>query len=301
MTPHEVMVVGDSMLDRYWHGVVDRISPEVPVPVLRMLREDCRPGGAANVAANIVALGCRVELHTIWGVDEAGNQIADMLAAAQVTTWAHECDMRTTQKIRPVAGRHHLARIDFDGTPTDGCIVEMTLCARLAIGNAKTVVLSDYAGGTLRYCQQIISAAPDGCRVLVDPKGEDFTRYSGAWLLKPNEKALRVVVGEWSSHAEMVKKAQVLRDSLGVKFILVTRGEAGMDLIGPDGAASYKAEAREVFDVCGAGDTVIATVAAMLARGYDLHQSILLANKAAGIVVGRLGASSVTFNELIEE
>lgn len=295
MTP-PVLVVGDSMLDRYWIGTADRLSPEAPVPVLLMQESTSRAGGAANVALNLARLGCGVSLVTLLGDDAAGRELLGLLDGAEVYA------VRTTataEKIRAVSRRHQLLRIDTEHRPPEGAARDVARLAASALPINGWAVLSDYAKGALADCQVIIEAAKRvGCRVLVDPKGTDFTRYAGAWLLKPNEAEFRAVAGDWVDSADLARRAQAMRTDLQLEHLLITCGASGMLLFSDGESLGFKADAREVFDVSGAGDTVIATLAAMLSRGMALHEAVRLANKAAGIVVGRFGTATVTMGDL---
>jgi rfaE bifunctional protein kinase chain/domain len=296
-----ILIVGDSMLDRYWEGRVDRISPEAPVPVLQVTREYCRAGGAANVALNLVALGSKASLLTLVGDDEAGREIARLMAEHGVTLHGvGGTRHKTTQKIRCVALRHQLLRTDFEEPACDECVMSlMAECAHVLPWQGH-VLLSDYNKGSLRESLEIIERARmRGCTVIVDPKGRDFSRYRGAWLLKPNASEVATVMGEWSSEDEFVARCETLRRTLDLEHLLVTRGEQGMTLVCADGTRHHmRADVREVYDVSGAGDTVLATLAHCLARGDTLLDAMRWANKAAGIVVGKFGTASVTAEEL---
>lgn len=285
-----ILVVGDSMLDRYWDGVVERISPEAPVPVLQVTREFCRPGGAANVAANIATLGGDVSLLTLMGRDEAGRKLRDMLADVEVRGIGE----KTTQKIRCVARHQQMLRTDFDESPTESDLRSLGDAYRVARKAGSVVVFSDYAKGALRDVRRMIEAASD-CLTLVDPKGTDFERYDGAFLLKPNEAEVCAVIGKYSD-----AKCDELRRSLRLTHLLVTRGERGMVDFSDDGIYSIRDTARDVFDVSGAGDTVLAVMAHELANGTEYRKAMRLANKAAGIVVGKFGTATVTREELAE-
>jgi D-glycero-beta-D-manno-heptose-7-phosphate kinase len=299
MTP-PILIVGDSILDRYWEGKVERISPEAPVPVLQVTREFSRAGGAANVALNLVALGSDVALLTLLGDDEAGRELAGMLRERAVQVHGVGGSRhRTTQKIRCVALRHQLLRTDFEEPACDECVsLLMAACADVLPWHG-VVVLSDYAKGCLRHCHELIEMACDrGCIVLVDPKGRDFERYRGAWLLKPNAAEVAAVVGEWSTEEEFRAKCSALRRDLALDHLLVTRGDQGMTLFANDGALHLPADVRDVYDVSGAGDTVLATLAHFIARGASAAEATRWANKAAGVVVGKFGTASVTLAEL---
>jgi rfaE bifunctional protein kinase chain/domain len=295
-----ILVVGDSMLDRYWEGRCERLSPEAPVPVLRVTSESSRVGGAANVALNVAALGAPVSLLTLVGADEAGDVLSGLLRRGGVTlhgVGGHR--HRTTQKIRCVAQRHQLLRTDFEEQATDDCCATLRQTFAEVLPEDGVVLLSDYAKGALRDCPELIALArARGCTVLVDPKGVDFGRYRHAHLVKPNAAELQAVVGPWRDERELQRKCASLRKRLHVETLLVTRGEEGMSLFAADGVRHHRTEAREVFDVCGAGDTVIATLAAFLARGCSLDESARWANRAAGIAVSRFGTTAVSLAEL---
>jgi rfaE bifunctional protein kinase chain/domain len=295
-----ILIVGDSMLDRYWEGRVDRISPEAPVPVLQVTREFSRAGGAANVALNLVALGSGAELLTLLGDDEAGRELARVMHAHGVELHAVGGSRhKTTQKIRCVALRHQLLRTDFEEPACDECVLSlMSKCAEVLPWRG-LVLLSDYNKGALRDSREIIDRArARGCTVIVDPKGRDFTRYRGAWLLKPNAAEVAAVAGEWSGEADFLARCGALRRDLDIDHLLVTRGEAGMTLVSADGTHHLPAQVREVYDVSGAGDTVLATLSHCLAQGDTLLDAMQWANRAAGIVVGKFGTANVTAAEL---
>lgn len=284
------------MLDRYWHGVVERLSPEAPVPVLRRQFEILRLGGAGNVAKNVSTLDCDTLLGSVCGTDDAGYVLDSLLADAGIRSLIERrADIVTTQKIRPIAGRYQLARIDIEA-PLPDLMAVQRMTAFAASATADLCILSDYGHGALTYAQQLIAAH---VRTIVDPKGTDWGRYRGAWLIKPNEAELRAMVGPWKNDGAMYTMADNLRVDLGVEHMLVTLGSRGMVLINDDMQRHFRSSAVEVFDVTGAGDTVIATLGAALVNGYNLIDSIVLASKAAGIVVSRIGTSSVTWKELL--
>ena len=300
LTAARVLVVGDVMLDRYWFGEVGRISPEAPVPVVRVTRVEERPGGAANVARNAAALGATVDLLAVVGQDEAGDSLAHLLhdegVSAQLT---RDATLNTTVKLRVIGRQQQLLRIDFENLPAADAL-EAKLAdfeKRLAVTHA--VILSDYAKGALTHVDRMIRAARDaGKIVLVDPKGDDYERYRHATLLTPNRSEFREVAGAWKSEADFIARAQRLRDSLDVSGLLITRSEEGMTLVRESDVLQVPADAKEVYDVSGAGDTVIATLGVMLAAGLDLGDAVRWANKAAGIVVGKLGTAVVHPQEL---
>ena len=295
-----ILVVGDVMLDRYWFGEVSRISPEAPVPVVKVERTEERPGGAANVARNCAALGARVTLLSVVGADEAGHALARLLNDSGIECSLHEdAKLSTTVKLRVIGRQQQLLRIDFEHAP-DHEVLQAKLAdfeARLAV--CDVVILSDYGkGGLAHITEMIVLARAAGKPVLVDPKGEDYARYAGATLLTPNRSELREVVGGWKDETELARKANRLRDELHLEALLVTRSEEGMTLFSDGGVAHEPAVAREVYDVSGAGDTVIATLAVMLGSGLSLPQAMRQANLAAGIVVGKLGTATCSLQEL---
>jgi len=296
-----VLVVGDVMLDRYWFGDVDRISPEAPVPVLKVERVDERPGGAANVARNIAALGAQATLLSVVGDDEAGRCLEKLLVEqGKVQAWLHrDAGIATTIKLRAIARQQQLLRIDFETAPSHEVLNAKLADYRARLMEADVVLLSDYGKGGLTHIAEMIRLArAAGKPVLVDPKGDDYLRYQGATLLTPNRGEFRQVAGGWQNEAELVSKAQRLRMDLGLEALLVTRSEEGMTLFRADGISHQAAQAREVFDVSGAGDTVIATLAVMLASGADMASAVYWANRAGGIVVGKLGTAVVSRDEL---
>ena len=296
-----VLVVGDVMLDRYWFGDVERISPEAPVPVLKVSRSEERPGGAANVARNIAALGAQATLLSVVGDDEAGRCLEGLLTGqGGVQALLHrDPGISTTVKLRAVARQQQLLRIDFETAPSHEVLNAKLADYRTRLAEADVVLLSDYGKGGLTHIAEMIRLAREsGKPVLVDPKGDDYARYRGATLLTPNRSEFRQVAGGWKDDAELTAKARKLRDTLGLEALLVTRSEEGMTLFSADEVYHEPAQAREVFDVSGAGDTVIATLAVMLASGAGMKDAVHVANRAGGIVVGKLGTAIVTRGEL---
>ena len=295
-----VLVVGDVMLDRYWFGDVERISPEAPVPVVKIARTEERPGGAANVARNAAALGAQATLLSVVGDDEPGAALAKLLAGERVkTSLLRDPSLPTTVKLRVIGRQQQLLRIDFETAPSHEVLsAKLTDYERL-LRDTDLVVLSDYGKGGLAHIATMIELArAAGKRVLVDPKGEDFSRYRGATLLTPNRGEFREVVGRWKDEAELAVKADLLRRELDLEALLVTRSEEGMSLFTADGALTIPAQAREVYDVSGAGDTVIATLGVVLAAGGSLPAAVRIANEAAGVVVAKLGTAVVQPHEL---
>jgi D-glycero-beta-D-manno-heptose-7-phosphate kinase len=295
-----VLVVGDVMLDRYWFGDVERISPEAPVPVVKVGRTEERPGGAANVARNAAALGAQATLLSVVGDDEPGAALAQLLAKEHVTTsFLTDPAVATTVKLRVIARQQQLLRIDFETAPSHEVLAAKLADYERLMRDADVVVLSDYGKGGLAHIATMIERArAAGKRVLVDPKGDDYSRYRGATLLTPNRTEFREVAGRWRDEADLTAKAQALRRDLELDALLVTRSEEGMSLYDANGAATIPAQAREVFDVSGAGDTVIATIAVLLAAGAPLAAAVCIANQAAGVVVGKLGTAVVHPHEL---
>ena len=295
-----VLVVGDVMLDRYWFGDVERISPEAPVPVVRVARTDDRLGGAANVARNVAALGAAASLIGVIGADEPGDCVRRLLEASGVAPHLFvDAAVKTTIKLRVIGRTQQLLRIDFENQPTDDALLAKLDAFERVVSDHDVVVFSDYGKGGLTHIPRMIATArAAGRRVLVDPKGSEYARYRGAHIITPNRAELREVVGRWADEAELTTKAQALRRDLGLEALLVTRSEEGMSLYGEGSTLNVPTVAREVFDVSGAGDTVIATMAAALAAGASLEEAVRLSNQAAGIVVGKLGTAVVTADEL---
>ncbi|MBU3720827.1 MAG: D-glycero-beta-D-manno-heptose-7-phosphate kinase [Burkholderiaceae bacterium] len=302
-----VLVVGDVMLDRYWFGDVDRISPEAPVPVVRVQQIDERLGGAANVARNIAALGAAPVLMGVVGSDEAGSRVHELIAAAGIRDQVFDdAQAKTTVKLRVIGRQQQLLRADFESVPDHEVLLEKRDQFNAFLPEVQAVVLSDYGKGGLLHIQEMITAAKSrGVMTLVDPKGDEYSRYAGATMLTPNRSEFTQVVGRWKTEGEMTEKAHRLRQDLGLAHLLVTRSDEGMSLYteeqGRPKEIHVAAQAREVFDVSGAGDTVIATLAVTLAAGAPVVQAIELANRAGGIVVGKLGTATVTAEELFSE
>lgn len=295
-----ILVAGDVMLDRYWFGDVNRISPEAPVPVVRIEREEARLGGAANVARNTAALGCPSSLLGITGKDEAGNTLEKLLEKAGIRPCLHrDSGISTIVKLRVIGRQQQLLRVDFETPPGKETVNSKTAQFRTLLPDHDVIILSDYAKGAMAHVADMIRMARTaGKPVLVDPKGEDFTRYAGATVLTPNKSELRQIVGSWESEAQLTEKAQRLRAELKLDYLLLTRSEEGMSLYSENQARHIPAIAREVYDVSGAGDTVIAALAAMMGTGMDMADAVTVANRAAGIVVGKLGTATVTAAEL---
>jgi len=295
-----LLIAGDIMLDRYWFGEVSRISPEAPVPVVRVQRREERLGGAANVARNAAALGAQTGLLGVVGKDEAGAAVERMLDETGTASYLnHDPAISTIIKLRVIGRQQQLLRIDFEEAPSDVVLRDKLSRFNALLPSYDIVVLSDYAkGGLVNVAEMIAAARTLNKPVLVDPKGDDFSRYSGASLLTPNRAELQHIVGSWKNEEQLTVKAQRLREELALQALLVTRSEEGMTLYTADIVRHFPAMAREVYDVSGAGDTVIATLATMLGAGLSLEEAVEIANRAGGIVVGKLGTATVTREEL---
>lgn len=297
----DVLVVGDAMLDRYWFGNVERISPEAPVPVVQLRDTEVRLGGAGNVACNITALGGRATLLSIVGEDEAGAQLTHLaqqsnIRAALVT---HR-DATTTTKLRILGSHQQLLRVDDETPPPEAAQARLQQRFTELLDAHQAVVLSDYGKGSLAQVDALIARASEHkIPLLVDPKGADFSRYRGATVLTPNLKEFERVVGTVESDADMESKAQRLIAHLRLEKLLVTLGERGMVLFARDAPPVWhQTMAREVFDVSGAGDSVIAVLALGVAARADVQWAVALANAAAGVVVSKLGTATANLDEL---
>ena len=296
----KVLVVGDVMLDRYWYGAVDRISPEAPVPVVRITREENRLGGCANVAFNAVSVGALASLLSVVGDDEASHLLQDLIAKSGITPYfGRDAQLKTTVKLRIIGRQQQLLRVDFENTPQNEVLSSQTQQFMQLLPDHPVVLFSDYGKGGLAHITDMIAAARKANKtVLIDPKGSDFSRYAGASCITPNRAELQQVVGGWNSEEELSTKAHNLRKQLQLDAVLLTRSEEGMTLFDAQGAAHIAAQAREVFDVTGAGDTVIATLAALVAAGMSLREAMPWANRAGGVVVGKFGTATVSYEEL---
>ena len=295
-----VLVVGDAMLDRYWYGAVDRISPEAPVPVVRVTRTEERIGAAANVAYNIVTLGAQASLLTVVGEDEASHTLENLVAKTGITPhFGRDANLKTTVKLRVIGRQQQLLRLDFENTPEHEVLASQSTTFETLYPVHQAVLFSDYGkGGLAHIVSMIAQARAAGKVVLVDPKGSDFERYRNASVITPNRAELEHVIGPWSSETQLRTKTHNLRTALNLGALLVTRSEEGMTLFDAQGELHVPTVAREVFDVTGAGDTVIATLAAMAAAGLSLRDAVPIANRAAGIVVGKFGTATVNYSEL---
>ena len=295
-----VLVVGDAMLDRYWFGAVERISPEAPVPVVRVNREEERLGGAANVALNVKAVGAGATLLTVVGDDEPAGRLRRLLAEHGVRSLlGSDPKLRTIVKLRVIGRAQQLIRLDFESQPDHEVLALMLSDYERVLPEHDAVLFSDYGKGGLTHIPRMIELARQaGKPVLIDPKGSDYARYAGATVITPNREELAQVIGAWSSEAQLHERAQALRRAQGFERILLTRSGEGISLFDDAGHVQVPAVAREVFDVTGAGDTVIAVLSVLLACGVDLRTALPVVNRAGGIVVGKFGAAHASFEEL---
>lgn len=295
-----VLVVGDAMLDRYWHGAVERISPEAPVPVVKVDRAEERIGGAGNVAYNVSTLGARAGFLGVVGDDEAGQKLEKLLQSTGIASHLkRDPGLHTTVKLRVIGRQQQLLRMDFENEPDHEVLALQSSTFSELLPRHDAILFSDYGKGGLAHIPAMISAARQaGKPVLIDPKGHDYARYRGATVITPNRAELQDVVGRWTSEEDLRARAHKLRADLGLDGLLLTRSEEGMTLFDAAGELTVKAQAREVFDVTGAGDTVIATLATMVAAGLPLRDAVPIANRAGGIVVGKFGTATVSYEEL---
>jgi rfaE bifunctional protein kinase chain/domain len=295
-----VLVVGDVMLDRYWFGIVERISPEAPVPVLHVQREQDRLGGAANVALNVKTLGGQVTLLCMVGIDDGAKRLRQLLSEHDVNAvLGEDTSLQTIVKLRLIGRNQQLLRVDFEQAPDHEVLAQMLSDFEYELSRHDVVLFSDYGKGGLAHIPSMIKMArAAGKLVLVDPKGSDYGRYAGASVITPNRSELMQVVGSWLSESDLELKAQKLREQLGLQALLLTRSEEGMSLYEANQVSHVKAQIREVADVTGAGDTVIATLALMLACGLPLQQAMDIANQAGGLVVAKFGTSTLSYEEL---
>ena len=302
MSASNVTVIGDVMLDRFWTGATRRMSPEAPVPVVNVSSQEDRAGGAGNVAVNLAQLGLTVSLVGLCGDDDHARALRRCVEEAGVRWNVMPCAAETIVKLRVLSRNQQLLRMDFEESLSQHANDLFVGFAAQHLIDADLIVFSDYAKGSLALIESLIARCRSlGKTTLVDPKGHEFERYRGATVLTPNLTELEAVVGPCQDEATLIAKAEALRSSLELEAILVTRSEAGMTLI-ESGAAPqhFAASAQEVFDVTGAGDTVIATLAGCLSAGLPLAKAARIANRAAGVVVAKLGTASVTPEELTE-
>ena len=296
----QVLVVGDVMLDRYWYGAVDRISPEAPVPVVRVTREEERLGGCGNVAFNVVSLGAQACLLSVVGDDDNGQRLRQLLEASGIhTQLGSDPQLQTTVKLRIIGRQQQLLRADFENEPRSEVLASLTRQFHTLLPQHQAVLFSDYGKGGLTHIAEMIAAARAAkLPVLIDPKGSDYSRYAGATVITPNRAELQQVIGRWHDEAHLLTQVQALRQELHLDALLLTRSEEGMSLFDDQGVVHVPALAREVFDVTGAGDTVIATLASLMGAGMSMREAMVWANKAGGIVVGKFGTACVTYQEL---
>ncbi|MCE2705916.1 MAG: D-glycero-beta-D-manno-heptose-7-phosphate kinase [Proteobacteria bacterium] len=297
----KILVVGDVMLDRYWFGEVNRISPEAPVPIARINETEDRPGGAANVARNIASLGGNVTLLSVVGDDEAATNLEKILVEDNVKfKLQRDKSIDTIVKLRVIARNQQLIRLDFEKIPSHEILLKILDSYEKIIEEFEVIILSDYGKGGLAHTSKMIEIAKKhNKQVLVDPKGSDYTKYIGATMITPNKTELKDATGNWNNEQELINNAIKLKNDLKLEYLLVTRSEEGMTLFTKNDTINYDTVAQEVFDVSGAGDTVIATLALMLANDIDISQAVQVANIAAGIVVGKLGTAAVSKEELL--
>lgn len=296
-----VLVVGDVMLDRYWHGKATRVSPEAPVPVVQIVNEEERPGGAGNVALNIAALGGAATLLGVIGDDNHGTSLKTRLNAAGVYCDFIVCKGKpTVSKLRVISQHQQLIRLDIEEQFSAEDIKGIVGKCEALLKNAQVLVISDYGKGTLLDVAALISLArKQKIPIIVDPKGNDFTKYAGATLITPNLAEFESVVGHCANEQELVTKGLQMIADLQLQALLITRGEHGITLLRPQAPELHlPARAQEVFDVTGAGDTVVSVLAACLAAGNSMPEATALANLAAGLVVGKLGTAAISAPEL---
>jgi rfaE bifunctional protein kinase chain/domain len=295
-----VLVVGDAVLDRYWLGEVDRISPEAPVPVLLVKREQERLGGAANVALNVKTLGGQVTLLSMVGQDEPARRLTKILEAQRVSALlVQDPRLQTIVKLRLIGRAVQLMRVHFEEESNHKVSYQMLDVFERELPQHDVVLFSEYGKGELAHIPRMIEFARNaGKLVLVDPKGTDYLRYAGASLITPNREEMRQVVGAWRDEVDLQRKAEALRANLGLQALLLTRAEDGMSLFQADSVDHVKAQLREVADVTGAGDTVIATLALMLACSLSMAQAMEIANRAGGLVVSKFGSSTLSYEDL---
>lgn len=297
-----ILVAGDVMLDRYWFGTVERISPEAPVPIVKVEQVEERAGGAANVAVNVASLGARCELVGIVGSDEEGASLRSILAGSDVTqTLTVDESIRTVTKLRIVSQNQQLIRADFDVFPDQPALSRHRELYESALDGTDVVILSDYGKGSMNGVETLIEVANSrSIPVLIDPKGADFSRYANASIITPNRREFEAVVGPVRDDEELRSKALALIQELNLHGLLITRGDQGMVLVEKEAQwFDYPASAKEVFDVSGAGDTVIAAFAVGYALNMPDEDAVRLANAAAGVVVGKVGTAAVTMEDVM--
>lgn len=299
----KVLVVGDVMLDQYWFGSVKRISPEAPVPVAKIDTTELRPGGAANVAKNIASLGGRVTLLSVVGNDESADKLENLLKDEKIEFHLlRDQTIDTIVKLRVIAQNQQLIRIDFEKPPSHEILLDTLDKYTSIIDNHDVIILSDYGKGGLNHAKQMIDLANKHNKpILIDPKGSDYSKYKNATIITPNKQELRDATGNWNNEQGLINNAISLKEQLNLPYLLVTRSAEGMTLFKANNQhITFPTIAKEIFDVSGAGDTVIATIGLALANNIDIDQAILLANIAAGVVVGKLGTATLSKTELLE-
>lgn len=297
-----VLVIGDVMLDRYWTGTTSRVSPEAPVPIVHVKQTEERPGGAGNVALNIVSLGAKVTLLGMCGDDPAGEILENQLKQANINTRLLKLKkVPTVTKLRVLSRHQQLLRMDFEETFYGQDSSELLRLYEEAIPTVGAVILSDYGKGTLACIDKLIAIAKKHrIPIFVDPKSQDFSRYAGATVITPNYGEFEAAAGKCANEDDMIVKGRVLMQKHDIETLLITRGERGMTLLNQnDSEVHLPAREREVYDVTGAGDTVIAVLAAAIACGATKLEAMMLSNLAAGIVVGKLGAATASLPELL--
>ncbi|QRN41651.1 MAG: D-glycero-beta-D-manno-heptose-7-phosphate kinase [Neisseriaceae bacterium] len=302
-TDVKVLIVGDVMLDKYWFGDTSRISPEAPVPIAKIEMTDLRAGGAANVARNIASLNGQASLLAITGNDYTASELESILRTENInTSFVKDPSIDTTIKLRVIARNQQLIRIDFENSPNINSVLQLKSRFEQSIKEYDIVILSDYDKGSLQHVAELIQIAnAHNIPILVDPKGSDYTKYQYANMLTPNRQELRAVVGMWDNENELTEKAQKIRKYLNIDSLLLTRSEEGLSLYQEDRVVHQSTVAKEVFDVSGAGDTVIAVAALSLSSNLDNQQLMKIANTAAGIVVAKVGTATCSSQELIEK
>lgn len=298
-----ILVVGDVMLDRYWIGETTRISPEAPVPIVHVGQTRDVPGGAANVSVNMANLGAKIHLLAPVGTDDAGEKLEALLKTTGITTsFLRDEAFQTTVKLRIVTRGQQVVRADFEQSPPKELLAPLTRMFEECLEHCTTVVFSDYAKGSLADIHTMVQlAVAKGKSVLIDPKGTNFAPYRMATVLSPNKSEFMQVAGHWSSQEEFESKALTLCDRLALKALLITRAEEGMSLFVANKHIYIPAHAKDVFDVSGAGDTVIATMAVAVSCGYSFEDAAKLANRAASIVIGKFGTTPITLDDLNHE
>ncbi len=299
----KVLVVGDIMLDQYWFGETQRISPEAPVPITKIENTEIRAGGAANVARNISSLGANASLLSITGEDHPASQLEKLLQESHVIPhFIRDKTLTTTIKLRVIARQQQLLRIDFEDEPSEEATRRLKKAYIDLIQQHDAVIFSDYDKGGLKHVSKLLQIAKhEGRLVLIDPKGDDYKKYQGADMITPNRSELKAVIGNWQNEKELTKKAMALREKLHIKSLLLTRSEEGLSLYQRHWSGHDATVPQEVFDVSGAGDTIIAAATLALAIGLSNQLLMRIANAAAGVVVSKLGTATCSKAELMQK